>query len=85
MVGRFDDNFTSKSFGFAVGATFVGNDVGAWDVFVDFTSDTDSTAATVVAFNSWFDIVLALSKLNFGFAFEGEDCGFVFALVFAMS
>lgn len=85
MVGRFDDNFTSKSFGFTVGATFVGNDVGAWKVFVYFTSDADGTAATVVAFNSWFDVFLALFELNCGFAFEGEDCGFVFTLIFAMS
>lgn len=85
MVGRFDDNFTSKSFGFAVGATFVGNNVGAWKVFVYFASNADGTAATVVAFNSWFDVGLTLFELNCGFAFEGEDCGFVFALIFAMS
>ena len=79
-MGLFDNNFTSKGGGsriFVISSSVISDNISARYVFIDMTSDTYGAANALSAFKSWFNVFLALIKLNFGFAFEREDLAFV--------
>ena len=79
-MGLFDNNFTSKGGGsriFLISSSVISDNISARYVFIDMTSDTYGAANALSAFKSWFNVFLALIKLNFGFAFEREDLAFV--------